>query len=148
MPLRSAGVVGFLRSTLAAAVARALLLSAVLGLAALAGCGQSGGGSCPSSAPLDCGNGSCCQVATPYLCSNGIKPACYPYGPADGSACAGYILCGGGGGSGVCAHWSCGGSSQCASVMGAPSGVQCQFAAGQSCAQWCATYVPSNCSCS
>lgn len=127
---------------------KALML--VLGLAALLGCNTgSGGGYCPDSAPLDCGNGKCCPNSTPYYCSNNVTPACYPYGPSDGPACAGYILCGGSsGGSGLCAHWSCGTSSQCAQVMGAQSGVQCQFAPGQTCQQWCQTYVPGNCTCS
>lgn len=111
------------------------------------GCGGSGA-YCPDTSPLDCGNGSCCPTSTPYYCSNNVKPACYPYGPNDGSACIGYILCGSSGGSGLCAHWSCGGSAQCAQVMGAPSGVQCQFGPGQTCQQWCQQYVPGNCTCS
>ena len=128
---------------------KAFLLALGFGLAALAGCGSSGGGSCPDNAPLDCGNGQCCPTSTPYYCSNNVTPACYTYGPTGGSACIGYILCGGGGGgSGQCAHWSCGTSSQCAQVMGAPSGVQCQFASGQTCAQWCQQYIPGNCTCS
>ena len=126
---------------------KTLFASAAFLFTVLAGCG-SGGGDCPSSAPLDCGNGHCCPTSTPYYCSNGVTPACYPYGPSDGTACIGYILCGGSGGSGTCAHWSCGSSSQCASVMGASSGVQCQFAPGQTCQQWCATYIPGNCTCS
>ena len=125
---------------------KALLLA--LALTALLGCGAAGG-SCPDATPLDCGNGRCCPTSNAYYCSNGVKPACYPYGPSDGPACAGYILCGGGSSnSGTCAHWSCGTSSQCAQVMGAPSGVQCQFAPGQTCQQWCQKYIPGNCTCS
>jgi hypothetical protein len=111
------------------------------------------GAYCPASAPLDCGNGKCCPTATPYYCPDDGAPHCFPYGPADGPACQGYILCGGGstgsasGGSAPCAHWSCGTSSQCAEVLGGTSGVQCQFAAGQTCAQWCQEYVPGNCDC-
>ena len=117
---------------------------------ALAGCGAAAGGYCPDTAPLDCGNGRCCPTTTPYYCSHNVTPACYPYGPSDGAACIGYLLCGGGGttGSGPCAHWSCGSSSQCVQVMGAQSGVQCQFAAGQTCQQWCQKYIPGNCTCS
>lgn len=53
----------------------------------------------------------------------------------------------GGSGGSVCAYWSCGSSSQCAAVMGAPSGTQCTFEPGQTCQQWCQTYIPGNCSC-
>ncbi len=107
------------------------------------------GATCPASAPLDCGNGSCCPTATPYYCPNDGAPQCFPYGPADGPACQGYTLCGGGSSSSSspCAHWSCGSSSQCAQVLGAASGVQCQFASGQTCAQWCEEYVPGDCHC-
>ncbi|MBS2027617.1 MAG: hypothetical protein JST54_06925 [Deltaproteobacteria bacterium] len=122
-------------------------------LLALAGC-NSPDTVCPDTAPLDCGNGTCCPTQTPYWCPNGGNPKCFPYGPADGPACAGYVLCGGSSGSsgtsgsGPCAHWTCNGQSQCESVMGGPSGVQCQFAAGQSCAQWCQQNIPGACTCS
>ena len=123
----------------------------LIGIVLLAHCdsSSSAGGTCPMEAPLDCGNSFCCPTATPYYCPNNGSPKCFPYGPADGPACEGYILCGGGsaGTTGPCAHWSCGGSSQCAQVMGAASGVQCQFAPGQSCQQWCQEYIPGNCSC-
>lgn len=121
-----------------------------LAVALLGSCDSSSGagGTCPAESPLDCGNGQCCPPSTPYYCPNDGAPKCFPYGPGDGPACAGYILCGGSsGGNGPCAHWSCGGSSQCAQVLGAPSGVQCQFAPGQSCAQWCQKYIPGNCVC-
>ena len=87
-----------------------------------------------------CGAGRCCGAGD--LCQS--AGGC----PAGGGVCVGVASSGGGGGGGgVCAYWSCGGSSQCASVMGAPSGVQCTFAAGQTCQGWCHTYVPGNCTC-
>lgn len=84
-----------------------------------------------------CLSGQCCAGGD--LCTN--SGTCIP----NQAVCVGVSA--GGGGGGVCAYWSCGSSSQCASVMGAPSGVQCTFAAGQTCQQWCTTYVPGNCSC-
>jgi hypothetical protein len=130
----------------------------VLGAVIIAGCdtssssGDGSGAICPAAAPLDCGNGKCCPSSSPYFCPNDGAPACATNPSAAPSECAGYFLCGGssgssGGTSGPCAHWSCGGSSQCASVLGATSGVQCQFAPGQTCQQWCQQYVPGNCTC-
>lgn len=46
-----------------------------------------------------------------------------------------------------CAHWSCGASSQCQTVMGGASGVQCTFDPGQTCQDWCKKYIPGNCTC-
>ena len=54
-----------------------------------------------------------------------------PYGPADGH-------------SEPCAHLSCGGPAQCAQAMGAPSGVQCDFAPGQNGQQRCQEYIPGH----
>lgn len=55
---------------------------------------------------------------------------------------------GGGSSSGLCAHWTCGSSSQCAAVNGGANGVQCLFEPGQTCQQWCALYFSaSNCTC-
>lgn len=113
-------------------------------LAALAGCDP--GSSCSANFPLDCGT-TCCPSGFAYLCVNPGK--CYPTQPPATAACGSVTTCAGTGSStGLCAHWSCGTSSQCATVMGAPSGVQCTFAAGQSCQQWCQIYIPGNCTCS
>lgn len=90
------------------------------------GCTGSDGNCLTCAAPSTCNSGGTCSAVV-----NGVQ------------CCNG----GGGGSGGVCAHWSCGGSSQCTQVMGMPSGVQCQFAANQTCQQWCQTYVPGNCSC-
>jgi hypothetical protein len=147
------------RDGLRSLVGGAMKIRRALGLGAtammlLSACDASTGDAsapvCPAAAPLDCGNGKCCPASAPYYCPNDGAPGCgtSPVGPE----CAGYIVCGGssgssGGTSGPCAHWSCGSSSQCVSVLGAPSGVQCQFAPGQTCQQWCQQYVPGNCVC-
>ena len=55
--------------------------------------------------------------------------------------------CGGASKTDYCANWSCGGSSQCASDMGGPSGSQCGFGNLSDCQAWCQTYIPGNCSC-
>jgi hypothetical protein len=69
--------------------------------------------------------------------------------------CAVLAACGGGGGGGgdtaqgvYYANWTCGGSSQCASVMGGPSGSTGPFSTLAACNSWCATYIPGACSCS
>jgi hypothetical protein len=101
---------------------------------------------------VDCGccGADCFHCNAGYCCAGdlcGSSPgACVP----GGGVCQGLpaTSSGGTGGGGLCAHWSCGGSAQCASVMGGPSGVQCQFAPGQTCDQWCQTYIPGNCTCS
>ena len=107
---------------------------------------------CPSPAP---GTYGCA-----YCANSGMCIPCYTGTSCAGDPCIPNAVCaldgtspptggssGGSGGGGQCAHWSCGGSSQCAQVLGAPSGVQCQFAAGESCQQWCQMYVPGNCVC-
>ncbi len=111
---------------------RIVLLVSVL---ALAGCmADNCAAGCTGS------DGNCEVCAAPYTCNSGGTCSATVNGVA---CCTGS----GGGGGGVCAYWSCGGSSQCASVMGAPSGVQCQFAPGQTCQAWCNQYVPGNCNC-
>ena len=109
---------------------------------------------CPSesnAAPtaVDCGccraTGVCSSCSTGFCCVGGDLCAGTVKCSPGGGVCVGVPPSGGGGG--VCAHWSCGSSTQCAQVLGAPSGVQCTFAAGQTCQDWCHTYVPGNCTC-
>lgn len=70
-------------------------------------------------------------------------------------AVAALTSCGAGGGAGsgsattsYYANWTCGQSTQCASVMGGPSGSQGPFSALSACQSWCNTYIPGACSCS
>ncbi len=46
------------------------------------------------------------------------------------------------------ASWSCGSSTQCATVMGGSSGTRTGFSERTSCDAWCAQNIPGNCSCS
>src|SRR6185437_13451575 len=61
--------------------------------------------------------------------------------------------CGGGGGGSAdgtsyYANWACGGSGQCATVMGGADGSQGPFSSYNDCFNWCQVYIPGNCSCS
>lgn len=58
---------------------------------------------------------------------------------------------GGGAGSSCCADWTCNGSTQCAAVMGSPSGKQCVFAGGatdiNACNAWGNKFIPRGYTC-
>ncbi len=45
------------------------------------------------------------------------------------------------------ANWSCGSSSQCASVMGASRGTNGPFCSMSDCNAWKQKYIPGNCNC-
>jgi MYXO-CTERM domain-containing protein len=65
------------------------------------GGGGGGSGTCPSSHPVDCGNGYCCDSSHPYCCSNGT--------------CSSTSSCSGGGGGGGGGGGYGGGSGTCPS---------------------------------
>ncbi|MBX9782622.1 MAG: hypothetical protein K2X48_04925 [Chitinophagaceae bacterium] len=45
------------------------------------------------------------------------------------------------------ANWSCGTSTQCASVMGASKGTNGPFCSYNDCNEWKKKYIPGNCTC-
>ena len=90
-------------------------------------------GSFGEIAHAQCPGGACGDFTQTQISVPGEEPsAATPTDPGTGS---------------LCAYWSCGGSPQCATVMGAATGKQCTFAPGQTCEQWCAATIPGNCSC-
>jgi hypothetical protein len=91
----------------------------------------------PKPTWVDLNDGSC--GAAGHYCASG--EVCL-----SGSCAA--VSGGGGGGGACCANWSCGTSTQCASVMGGKSGSQCQGLPDiNSCKAWCNQYIPGNCNC-
>jgi hypothetical protein len=58
------------------------------------------------------------------------------------------LTCGGSGGSSYYANWSCGSSSQCASVMGAYVGTEGPFCSSSSCQAWGNAYIIGGYACS
>ncbi len=73
------------------------------------------------------------------------------YTPSSGQACVTPTLGGGttkGGGTFYYANWTCGSSSQCASIMGAASGSAGPLCSSSSCTAWGKAYIPSGYTCS
>jgi hypothetical protein len=73
-------------------------------------------------------------------------------GRCDGSSYSVNLTCpgtgGGGGGTSYYANWTCGSSSQCASVMGGSAGTRGPFCALADCQRWGNQFIPAGYSCS
>ena len=87
------------------------------------------------------GAGGCSGTGTCVLTMSAAESATATFNTSGGGG-------GGGGGAGyLYSNWSCGGSSQCASVMGGSVGSAGPFCNSSACSTWCNTYIPANCHC-
>jgi len=104
----------------------------------------------PTCTPPTCSNGATdYPTCTPPTCSNGATdyPTCTP--PTCSNGATNYPTCTATGGTGYFwANWSCGSSSQCASLMGAFSGSAGPMCSLNSCSTWGNRYIQGGYSCS